>query len=200
MPHLLVATTNPSKFEESSLVLKTDGLEIFGLKDFPNIRQIEETGETFKQNAILKAKGYYGQTGIPCIADDGGLMVDFLGGAPGVNSNRFLGRKVSDQELAEAIINKLAGVPREKRTARLGGFIAFYDGRNLLLNENWIAGYIAERLMSEVKPGFPYRAILVIPQFGKSYGELTHDEHEQMNFRRKNLRELKPKILELLSG
>ncbi len=198
MPRLLIATTNPSKFEEAKKVLADTSLEILGLKDFPQIKLVAETEDTFKKNAILKAKGYFAETGIPTIADDGGLVVDYLGGAPGVESKRWLGRDASAKELAEAILEKLNGVPQEKRTARLGGFIAFFDGKNLLLNENWAEGYIADRLMCEVKPGFAYRSILIIPQFGKPYGELTEEEHRAVNFRQKNLRELKPKILKLI--
>ena len=82
-------------------------------------------------------------------------MVDFLGGAPGVHSNRFLGRAASGEELAHAILEKMQGVPQEKRTARLGGFIVFWDGAHLLKSENWIEGYITEELMGEIQPGFP---------------------------------------------
>lgn len=200
MARLLISTTNPAKFEEAVSALTEPGLEILGLKDFPSIATVEEVGKTFEENAILKAKGYFEQTRVPCIADDGGLMVDYLDGAPGVASARWLGHNASAEELANAIIEKLQGVPRAHRTARLGGFIAFHDGANLLLNENWIEGYIANRIMCEIKPGFPYRAILMIPQFGKSYGELTEAEHEQVNFRRKNLKALKPEIMKLLAG
>ena len=198
MRKLLIATTNPSKFNEAKGVFEEDGLEILGLKDFPQIKQVPETGETFEENAVIKAKGYFSQALIPCIADDGGLAVDYLDGAPGVHSNRWLGHPASDLELAETILKKLEGVLQEKRTARLGGFIVFWDGKNLLKEENYIEGYISERIMDEVKPGFPYRPILMIPQFNKPYSALTHEEHELVNFRRKNLRALKPKILELL--
>lgn len=198
MKSLLVATTNPAKFEEARLALAEDGLEILSLKDFSGITTVPETGVTFEENAVLKARGYFDQAEIPCLADDGGLMVDYLGGLPGVASHRWLGYEASDQELAEAVLQKMKGVPREKRTARLGGFIAFWDGAHLLKSENWIEGYIAEKLMGEIKRGFPYRPLLMVPQFGKPYSELTHEEHEEVNFRRKNLKILKPQILEHL--
>lgn len=199
MKSLLIATTNSAKFEEASSVLQFSELDILGLKDFPGIIPVEETGETFEENAILKAKGYFEQTKIPCIADDGGLMVDFLGGAPGVHSNRFLGHDASGEELAHAIIEKMRGVPQEKRGARLGGFVVFWDGTHLLKSENWIEGSIAEELMGEIKPGFPYRPLLMVREFNKPYSELTHEEHEQVNFRRKNLKALQPDILKLLA-
>ena len=127
-------------------------------------------------------------------------MVDFLGGAPGVHSNRFLGRAATGEELAHAILEKMRGVPQEKRGARLGGFIVFWDGAHLLKSENWIHGSIAEELMGEIQPGFPYRPLLIVCEFNKPYSALTHEEHEQVNFRRKNLASLKPRIMSLLSS
>jgi len=204
---LLIATTNPAKFAEARDVLEQSGFECVGLKDFPGVKPIAETGDTFEENAILKVKGYFaqtlrhgsGQAGTPCIADDGGLEVDYLGGKPGVHSHRWLGHEASDKELAGAVLVGLQGVPLEKRTARLGGTIAFWDGKNLLLRETWIHGYIAESILSEITPGFPYRSIFIIPQFGKPYSGLTHEEHEQVNFRRKNLYALKDEIAKILS-
>lgn len=211
---LLVATTNAAKFREACDALGDAKLEILGLQDFPHVSPVPETGETFRENAVLKAKGYFKQTNIPCIADDGGLVVDYLGGMPGVHSHRWLDRRdaqglerpdvqgirraASDRELAEAILERLEGVPRPERAARLGGVIAFWDGKHLLENENWIHGYIADRLTGPVAPGFPYRALLMIPEFNKSYAELTPEEHRQVNFRYKNLELLKPHIMEHL--
>lgn len=197
---LLVATTNQAKFKEAVAVLQTKGLEILGLHDFPLVKKIEETGRSFAENALLKAEGYYQQTGIPTIADDGGLMVDYLNGAPGLHSRRWFGYQMTDEELVKAVLEKLKDVPKEKRTAKLGGVIIFYDGKHLLQEENWLKGYIAEKLMIKAEVGLPYRAILMIPQFNKPYGALTEAEHEQVNFRRRTLKALKPKILQLFEN
>ncbi len=196
--NIAYATTNPAKLEEARFVLQDETLTVLGLRDFPGIQPIAETGSTFEENAVLKAKGYFAQIGIPCIGDDGGLVVDYLEGAPGVHSHRWLGYDATDQELAEAIVKKMEGVPQENRAARLGGVVAFWDGARLLKEEHWLEGYIALRVMDAVTPGFPYRPILMIPQFEKPYSALTHEEHEQVNFRRKNLKALKEKILPLL--
>lgn len=198
MKQLLIATTNPSKFEEAVRELESEGLEILDLKSFIGLEMVEETGETFEENALLKARGYFEQTGIPCVADDGGLMVDALGGAPGVASHRWLGEGATDDELAATIIEKMKGVPQGERIARIGGIIIFFDGEHVLKRENYTEGYIADSIMGEVRPGFPYRPILMISEFGKSYSDLTDEEHDAVNFRRKNFREMKPKILELL--
>lgn len=198
MPRLLVGTTNPAKFSEVCEILRDENLEILGLKDFPDIRTVWEDGDTFEENAVRKAKSYYTQSGIPCVADDGGLMVDYLGGAPGVHSHRWLGHKGTDQELAEAVLEKLRGVPRERRMARLGGCMAFYDGEHLLKQENYVEGYIAEGLLDDIEPGFPYRPVFIVSRFNKPFSMLTDEESREVGARPRNLRALKLKILELL--
>ena len=198
MHRLLIATTNPAKFKEASAILANEGIELLGLKDFPGIAPAPETGTTFEENAILKAKSYYAKTGTPCIADDGGLMVDYLDSAPGVQSRRWAGENATDQERADMILAKLKGLPREKRTARLGGYIAFWNGETLLTSQNWVEGHIADRVTGKIQTGFPYRAILTVAKFNKPYAGLTEQEHAEVNFRRKNLNALKPEIFRLL--
>lgn len=198
MKPLLIATTNPGKMSEVETIYASSGIELKNLKEFSDVAAPEETGATFEENAVLKAKYYFDKTGVPTLADDGGIEVDALGGLPGVKSNRWLGKHATDSELAEALIQKLDGKPRQERTARLGGVMAFWDGKNLLKAENFVSGRIAEKMPEYVQPGFPYRSVFEIPQFHKLYKDLTHDEHEQINHRRRNLEELKPKILELL--
>lgn len=199
MPKLLIATTNQAKLEESRRALEDSGLELLSLKDFPNIQPVEEIGTTFEENALLKAKGYFEQTQIPCLGDDGGLEIVYLGGLPGPNSRRWVGENATDRDLAEEVLKRLRGVPREKRGARLGTCNVFYDSKHILKKDSWVEGYIAEKLMTEIQPGFPYRSILMIPEFNKSYGRLTKEEHEAVNFRQKNLNALKPEIMKLLA-
>lgn len=198
MRPLLVATTNPGKLGEIQRVYADSGIELKSLRDFPAVMPAEETGETFEGNAVLKVKYYFGKTGLPTIADDGGLEVEALGGLPGVKSHRFLGYEASEKELAAAIIEKLEGLPREKRGARLGGTMAFYDGARLFTTSNFVEGWIAEELPPEIEPGFPYRSVLVLKEFNKLYKDLTSEEHMQINHRRHNLHALKPEILEWL--
>lgn len=200
MKSLLIATTNQAKFDEARAVFESLDIEILGLKDFPGITQVPETGGTFEENAVLKAKGYFAQAKIPTLADDGGLVVDALGGLPGVHSHRWLNREASDGKLVEAVLERMQSVPWENRTARLGGCMVFFDGMHLLKSENWLEGYIVERLKGEVKPGFPYRSILLVKKFGKLYRDFIPAEHDEENFRRKNLLALQPKIFEYLDG
>lgn len=196
---LLAATTNPGKLREILLVLGGRGIELVSLQQFPEVTAPEESGKTFEENAVLKAKYYFEHTGLPSLADDGGLIVDALNGLPGVNSHRWLGHDATDQELAEAVVKKLKGVAKERRTARLGGYLAFWDGVHLLTVSNYIEGYITEELPRDIEPGLPYRAVLVVPPYNKLYKDLTHKEHEAVNHRRKNLAAIAPKIIEILN-
>ena len=101
MKRLLFGTTNAAKLNEVRQVMQEDGIEILGLKDIADTQPVEETGETFEENAVLKTKGYFEQTKIPTIADDGGIMVDALGGLPGVHSKRWVEAKGFDGKFSE---------------------------------------------------------------------------------------------------
>ena len=93
---------------------------------------------------------------------------------------------------------KLEGVPLEKRSARLGGVAVFYDGEHFLEEENYLEGRTAERLMGDIKPGFPYRPIFIVSRFNKPFSKFTEEENREVGARQKNFRSLKPRILELL--
>lgn len=198
MKQLLFATTNPGKLREARTFLEKEGITILSLKDFPRVTPVEEIGDTFEENAILKAKGYFTQTNTPCLADDGGLMIDYLDGAPGVHSKRFLGRQSTSAEFAEAILEKLRGVPLEKRNAHLGGALVFWDGKTLIVSENWVDGYIADSLMDEPIEGIPYRSIFIVSGLNKLYSAMTSGEHQKISFRIKNLEQLKKDILKYI--
>ena len=198
MQKLLIATTNPAKTREHKELLADLNLETISLADFSNFKPVEKTGVSFKENAILKAKGYFTQFHIPTLADDGGFEIDALGGAPRVRSHRWLGRESSDGELIKYTLKKLKGVPLEKRTARITTWVAFYNGKNLLLERGTIDGYVVKEYPNWIEKGFPWRSILFIPEFGKLYQDLTPEEHEKINHRRKILEKLKPKIKEVL--
>lgn len=195
---LLIATTNQAKLAEIFAAYKDTGIELKSLRDFPGIISPEETGETFEANAILKAQYYFSQTSLPALADDGGLIVDALDGAPGVLSNRWLGHAASDLELATAVIERMRQVPLEKRSARIGGYMAFWDGTNLVTSVSNIEGYICEELPTEIEAGFPFRSILVVSKFNKLYKDLSHAEHEDVNHRRHNLAKIRQKVISLL--
>lgn len=197
MKKLLIATTNPAKTKEYKKYLADLNLEIISLIDLP-YKPVEEKGKNFKENAILKVKAYFNQFKIPTLADDGGLVIDYLKGEPGVRSHRWLGYKASDKELVNYALERLKGVPFKKRTAQIVTWAAFYNGKNLILEKESIKGYVTDKIPSRIEKGFPWRAILFLPQFNKLYQDLTEKEHHQINHRAKILAVLKPKIKSIL--
>ena len=193
---ILIATKNPAKAKEIYKYLGDNFEKVF-LSDFPNAPDIEETGKTFLENALLKAKAYFEWSGIPSIADDAGIEIDFLNGEPGVKSRRWLGYEMSDQEMIDTALKKLNGVSKEKRTAHLRTVGVYYDGINILNVEGGIDGYIVEKQIVPCKKGYPFRSIFWVPKFNKLYQDLTHEEHEQINHRRFVYSELGKKMLGL---
>lgn len=201
MKKLLIATTNHGKFKEYQYCFRDTNIELKSVRDFPNIGEIEETGTTYKENAILKVKTCYEKTGIPSLGDDGGFEVDYLGGFPGLHSNRWLGPEATDYDKACMIMEKMKGVPRENRSARLGSYMVFWDGARLFESENWVYGYIPEEEnIKEVHKGFPYKSVLFVPEFGKLYKDLTEEEDVKVNHRIRNAFALKERVLELVNG
>lgn len=199
MKRILIATTNKGKVEELVSVfqdLKEKGIELVTLENMLKLMKPNETETSFEGNAKLKAKFYGNKTGLPAIADDGGLMIDILNGEPGVKSRRWPGHEGTDQELIDYALEKLKGVPLEKRTARLETCLCFYDyDKQIFLTESdHIDGWIAEAPSPVITPGYPYRALFMVKQFNKFYDDLTPEEHAQVNHRLKAAQCLKAKI------
>src|ERR1700756_1618298 len=119
MAELLIATTNSAKFAEYRELTREFNLRLLSLRDAGIDREAPEGAATFRDNARIKAAFYFKQSGLPTLADDGGLEVDALGGAPGVQSHRWLGADTDDRRLAEEVVRRMVGVEPEQRTARL---------------------------------------------------------------------------------
>ena len=120
LPRLLLASANQGKLRELRTILAGLPVELVGLTEagLGDPPEVEETGDTFLENALLKARAYAGWSGLAAVADDSGLEVDALGGAPGVRSARYAGQGASDQANLDKLLAAMAGVPRERRTAR----------------------------------------------------------------------------------
>ncbi|MBU0624762.1 non-canonical purine NTP pyrophosphatase [Patescibacteria group bacterium] len=190
---ILVATNNPAKIAELSAFLMAENYEIETLANL-GLADIEETGTTFEENALLKAKYYARKSDLLSIADDSGLEIDALGGAPGVKSKRWIGEQASWLDLARVVVERLANTPAEARTARLRTVMAIAtpDG-SYRTAEATIEGRIIETLNEEkIIAGYPYRALLLVNNFGKLYADLTENEHEQVNQRKQAFQKLLP--------
>ena len=197
MNKLLIATTNPGKLAEIKRFLANLPVELVGLKDIDITDVVEETGSTFEENAILKAKYYCQKSGLPTLADDGGFEIDALGGQPGVKSHRWIhqDREDTDDELIAYTLEKMRGLPRAQRGAQLRLVLAlvFPDGRVSTVEEK-TRGIVAEKPSDHRTPGFPYRSLLFLPEIGKYYDHnlLTPEETERFNHRKRALDRLKP--------
>lgn len=194
MKRLLIATTNPAKFAEYRLLLRESGLELVSLRDVAIDAEAPESGATFADNALAKARFYFDRAGLATLADDGGLEVDALGGAPGVQSHRWLGAGSTDEALAQEIVRRLSGVAPARRTARLRAAAALvfieHGIRRERVVEAALEGIIADRCYPHVQPGFPYRAVLLIPERGRYLAELGAEEAARLSQRRRTVEAL----------
>ena len=180
MAELLIATTNPAKLAEYRVLLREFSLRLVSLHDVGIDREASEGAATFSDNARIKAAFYFAHSGLPTLADDGGLEVDALGGAPGVQSHRWLGAQAGDRILAEEVIRRMAGVEPANRTARLraAGALIYTDGGAVYerVAEAALEGVIAERCYPEIRPGFPYRSVLYLPDRGCYLAEVGQQD------------------------
>jgi XTP/dITP diphosphohydrolase len=200
---ILVATKNPGKIAEIRAMLNLD-VRWMGLTDYPHIEEVEEDGTTFNQNARKKATYYAKATGLWTIADDSGLVVDALGGAPGVKSARFSGDKLKgddrtliDHRNISKVLKLLEGVQKEKRTARFVCCLCLASPEEVLAETQGILeGFIADKEIGT--NGFGYDPIFFVPQLNKTVGQLTAEEKNAISHRGNAIRELKPFLDKLL--
>lgn len=181
MKKLLIATTNPGKVLEYREILKDLPIELITLKDLDIKNDIEETGSTFEENAVQKARFYFHLSGLPTLSDDAGLEIDYLNGEPGIRSRRWLGYEASDEELAQMALDKLKGVPKEKRGAQLKAVICLIfsgDGQSHVF-EGRLRGIIAEKPFGKMVEGYPFRSIFIPEGQGKYLGELPLVAHRK---------------------
>ncbi len=208
MRRLLIATTNPAKLDEYRLILRGLGiaLELVSLAELGISETPEETGASFTENALIKARFYFQRARIATLADDGGLEIDALGGEPGVRSHRWLGSggADSDQALAGEVIRRMKGVEAGRRTARIRAAIALVHEEGGAIREKTaegaIEGTIAERAYPRIRAGFPYRAVLVIPGRNCYLGELGDEEEAQISQRRIAMSRLKDELERIAAG
>ena len=170
---LLIATHNPGKFAESQKLLNSAGIETTSLSDLGISKDYEETGETYEENAMAKAKFYYNLAKIPTIADDSGLSVDALDGEPGVHSRTWPGYTATDEELLEMILDKMKDIPKEKRLAQFITVIALFDGQEEFMARGEQSGIITDKAESVMDKGLPYSAVFHPMGCDKVFSQLS---------------------------
>lgn len=187
MQKVVLATGNPGKVRELADLLAAFGLDIVAQTEL-GVESAEETGLTFIENAILKARHAAEITGLPAIADDSGLVVDALGGAPGIYSARYAGADASDQQNLDKLLVALENVPDDKRQAQFHCVLVYVrhaaDPTPLVFHGSW-AGEIARS--SAGQGGFGYDPIFFVPELGKTAAELSKDEKRAVSHRGKAL-------------
>ncbi|AHE97165.1 NTP phosphatase [Thioalkalivibrio paradoxus ARh 1] len=180
MTPLVLASGNPGKIREFTTLLQPIGIELIPQSHW-SVPEAEETGLTFVENAILKARNAALHTGMPALADDSGIEVDALNGQPGIYSARYAGPDADDQDNNEKLLEALAGVPRPERTARFRCVMAFLthaeDPSPILAEGTW-EGLIATKPSGH--GGFGYDPIFILPQYGRT----SADVPEQVKNRR----------------
>jgi XTP/dITP diphosphohydrolase len=182
MRALLVATKNQNKLKEYRAIFSDVHFQLLSLQDIQLDMDVEETGTTFTENATAKALAYAKVSGLLSLADDSGLEVDALGGAPGVYSARFEGRDTSYAERFHVILERLKGLPMEQRTARFRCVIALAEPSGYYRTvEGVLEGVIAEAPRGE--HGFGYDPIFLVPALGKTTAELTPEQKNRISHR-----------------
>lgn len=193
MKRIIFATGNAGKMREIKEIMADTGAQILSMKEAGIETDIVEDGRTFEENAVIKAKAIAAFTDDIVLADDSGLEVDYLNKEPGVYSARYLGEDTAYDIKNQAILDRLSGVPKEKRTARFVCAIAaaMPDGEVLVTRET-IEGYIGEKPAGA--NGFGYDPIFYVEEYGCSTAELSEEQKNAVSHRGKALRAMKEQL------
>jgi XTP/dITP diphosphohydrolase len=194
MRKLLVATTNPGKLKEISGFLSDLPLEIVSLSDIGIINPVQETGDNYKENSQMKALFYSNKAKLPTIADDAGIEIDALNGAPGLKSSRWLGNKSTEEDIVNYMLKLAKDLPDDKRRAIFKTVVSFaLPNGKVWSAKGEIEGIIARKPYLKTLKGYPYRSFFYLPQIKKYYHEdqLTCEEQKEYNHRYKAINKLK---------
>ncbi|MDD4792074.1 MAG: XTP/dITP diphosphatase [Firmicutes bacterium] len=198
MRRLVIATRNRGKLEEIRQILSDLNISVESLSDYPGIEEIEETGETFRENALEKAITVAKHTEQVVLADDSGLVVDALGGAPGVMSARYAGTGASDSDRYRKLLAAMESVPDDQRTARFMCVVAIAtpEGRTWTV-EGSVEGAITREPRG--KGGFGYDPVFLVPELGLTFAEIDAKTKNHMSHRARALAKSVPMVEEALS-
>jgi len=183
---IVLATHNRGKMKEMSSILAHLPVKLLTLDDFPQIGEIPETGETLKENAFIKAETVHQNTGLPALADDTGLEVEALDGAPGVHSSRYDGETATFEDNCRKMMQEMDGIPAEERTARFHTVIAFVSNSGNEWTEGMVEGRILEKKRGD--GGFGYDPLFYYPPLKKTFAELNSEQKNNISHRGKALR------------
>ncbi len=199
MTKFIIASNNKKKVEELDRILNPLGLcAVTAKSEGINLDEVEETGTTFAENALLKARAAFEKTGMPSVADDSGLMVDCLNGEPGVFSARYAGENANDEQRISKLLKNMQGVPTEKRTAHfVSSICCILDENTIITAEGICDGVIATSPRGN--SGFGYDPVFVA-NGDKTFAELSSEEKDELSHRGKALRQLYSKLDDILNN
>ncbi|PSV45415.1 XTP/dITP diphosphatase [Photobacterium sp. GB-36] len=190
MSKLVLATGNQGKVKEMADLLADFGFDVVAQSDY-NVSSVAETGTTFIENAIIKARHAAKETGLPAIADDSGLEVDYLNGAPGIYSARFAGENASDADNINKLLAEMKDVPAEQRTARFHCVLVMMRHENdptpLVCHGSWEGSILTER---HGENGFGYDPVFWVPEDQCASAQLPPARKKQLSHRGKALQQL----------
>jgi XTP/dITP diphosphohydrolase len=187
---IILATKNPNKVQEIREIFQNNSL--VGLDSYPEIEEIEETGKTFKDNALLKATGYFNQLNLPVIAEDSGLVVPALQGAPGIYSARYAGPQTNAEKNNRKLLREMENTPDGQRFAYFICCAVYFDSKRAITAEGHVEGEITREPRGI--SGFGYDPVFLIPQYDMTFAELGTAIKNQISHRRLALQALRNKI------
>ena len=199
---LVLATRNQGKIREFRRILNAisnGAINLVGLEEFAHTTEVEETGSTFIENALLKARSICAETGLPAIADDSGLCVDALDGAPGIYSARYAGVHGDDQGNNAKLLRELANVPEDKRSAHFtcAAALVLPDGREHVTEEIFEGSILFAPIGDQ---GFGYDPLFRPRGLAISSAQMSADEKDLISHRGKSLRAIAPHVISLLTS
>jgi len=199
MKRIVLATRNQGKVRELQAMLAGLDIEVLGLDRFPEIGEIAETGETFEENARIKAQTVSAATGLAALADDSGLAVDALDGAPGVYSARYSGVNATDAKNNEKLLTAMKDIPDTARGCRFVSVVAAIapDGRELLFRGEW-PGRLARAPRGH--NGFGYDPLFLDPETGLSAAEMSPEQKNERSHRGRAMRQAVKHLADFLAG
>ncbi len=194
---IVAATRNPKKLLELQRLLEGTNIEVVSLADLGELSEVEETGATFEENARLKALSYAQQTGLACVADDSGLEVEALGGAPGVFSSRYAGPGADGRTLCEKLLREMSAVSDGERAARFRCFVALgWEGEVIVRARGEVSGQIIREMRGA--GGFGYDPVFVPEGHHRTFAEMEPGQKDSLSHRGKALTRFKARLEELL--
>ncbi len=185
---IVLATRNQHKVQEIRHILKDMPFELLSLDAFDNVPDVVEDRDTFFGNALKKAKTIHEVTGLPALADDSGLEVDFLDGDPGVYSSRFSGENATDDLNNKKLLKLLENIPKEKRGAQFRCVAVYYDGSNQHKAEGVCRGEILTSRFGD--GGFGYDPMFYVKQFDQTLAQISEEAKNSISHRGQAFREM----------